>query len=99
MTTKVTKKVVKMSQERLVELRKLDFLSEDQIQLMIDHDFISGKNRKRGRRMMELSDGRLVQPTLSFVGNGKNTPHTPEMVEFKKEFNELNKKYTTVVEV
>ena len=91
------KKVVKMSQERLVELRNLDFLSEEQIQKMIDHDFISGKNHKTGRKVMETSDGRYTQPSLSFVGNGKNTPYTSSMVDLKNEFEELVEKYTTVV--
>lgn len=97
MTTKVTQKVVKMSQERLEDLRQSGIVSEDQIQKMIDLDFISGK--KRSRRVMETSDGGYTQPSLSFVGNGKNTPYTSSMVDLKNEFGELLEKYTTLQKV
>ena len=96
MTTKVTTKVVKISKERLEDLRELGFLSEEQIQKMIEHDFISGKNRNGGRRMMETSNGGFTHPHLTFKGNGKETPYTSSMVELKKEVNEVIEKYTTV---
>jgi hypothetical protein len=89
----------KLSQNQLKELRELGFLGEDQIQKMIDNDFICGKSRRNGRRMMKMDNGIYTQPILHFSGKGRKTPYTDSMTELKREFEVLLEKYTELVGV
>ncbi len=95
----MSKKQTKLSSKQLQELRDLGIIEESQLQLMIQHDFICGKSRKKGRRMMKMDNGKYTQPILHFSGKGKGTPYSKSMNEFKKEFEVLLDKYTELVEV
>ncbi len=88
-----------LTQNQVNILFKNGVLDMNQIEKCVELKLLNKRHVTQKKRMMKTSDGRYTEPILSFVGNGRKTPYTDLMKQFKEDFDTLVEMYTEEMEV
>ena len=77
------------------KLQEAGILDTEAVTEMQDRGLVGSRRRRKSTPYMLNKEGKKVSPQLYFKGHGGGKD-TNEMTTFRKEFNELIEKYTTL---